>query len=75
MAKVILDINDKDLETFLTILNNLKTGMISSIDIEKQRKYNKPKPIQSKPLEPTVLQKKYIDTQTYKERLKRMKQK
>ena len=75
MAKVVVDINDKELETFLTILNNLKTGMINSIDVEKQKKYNKPKPVQSEPLKPMVLQRKYIDTQTFKERLKRMKQK
>lgn len=31
MSKIILDIDDKNIDTVLTILNNLKTGLIKNI--------------------------------------------
>ena len=78
MAKVTLEVNEKDLETFLMIIENLKEGMVKRIDIEKKRTYNKPKPLSNTPQKNTpkpvsITTGKYIDPQTFKERLKRMK--
>jgi hypothetical protein len=75
MAKVILDVNDKELDNLLVILNSLKQGIINKIDIDKKRNYNKAKPISNEPLKPINLQGKYVDPQTFKERLRKMRQK
>ncbi len=71
MAKVILEVNDKELDTMLTILNNLKNGMIEKMEVDKRRSYNKPKPLSNEPPRPVDLSSKYIDPQTFKERLKK----
>ena len=74
MAKVSFEVNERDLDTVLTILNNLKEGLIKDLQVEKKRHYNKPKPVVSEPLKPVEVKSKYIDGQTFKERLKRMRQ-
>jgi len=73
MAKISLHVNDKKLDTLLTILENLKEGLIENIEIEKKKSYNKPKQISKEPLEPVSINTKYVDPKTFKERLKRMK--
>ena len=75
MARIILDVNDKDFDTILTILNNLKNGMIEKIEVDKRARYNKQKPVIQEPPKPLNLSSKYVDPQTFKERLKRMKEK
>ena len=75
MAKVVLDINDKELERFLNIIEALKEGVVQSIEVDKKRSYNKPKPItKAEPLQKTPepvapLSGKYINPKTFKERL------
>jgi hypothetical protein len=73
MAKITLEINDKYINTFMTIVSNLKDGIVDSIEIDKKKNYNKPKMISKEPLEPINIKGKYIDPKTFKERLKRMK--
>ena len=79
MAKVTLEVNDKKLDTLLTILENLKEDIIEEISVDKKRSYNKQKriepvkPLQEAPQPVSVSTGKYIDPQTFKERLKRMK--
>ena len=79
MAKITLQVNDKKLDTVLTVLHNLKEGLIDDISVDKKRSYNRPKqttearPIQSTPQPVSISTGKYIDPQTFKERLKRMK--
>ena len=74
MAKVSFEVDDKQLDTVLTILNNLKEGLVEDLQVEKKRRYNKPKPVVSEPLKPVEIKSKYIDPQTFKERLKKMRQ-
>jgi hypothetical protein len=74
LAKIILEIEDKNLDTVLHIINNLKEGLISNVEVDKKRVYNKPKPIQQEPLKP-VSGSKYIDAKTFKERLKKQREK
>ena len=79
MAKVTLEVNDKMLDTFIMIIENLKEGMVERIDIDKRRTYNKPKPIldtqqqKAAPQPVSITTGKYVDPKTFKERLKRMK--
>jgi len=75
MAKVVLEINDKELENFLTIVNSLKKEMVVCVDVDKKRSYNAPKPIQKEPLKPVSINSKYVDPQTFKERLKQQRMK
>ncbi len=77
MAKVVLEINDKELERFLGVVEALKEGMVQSIEVDKKRSYNKPKPIeraeplQKTPTPVTPTTGKYIDPKTFKERLRK----
>jgi len=76
MAKVVLDVDDKNVDTLLTILQNLKEGLICDIHIDKKRAYKRAKSIEAKPLqsspEPVApTSGKYIDPKTFKERLRR----
>ena len=79
MAKITLEVENKNVDTLLTILQNLKEGLIEDITVDKKSIYNKPKrsepakPLQSAPQPVSVSRGKYIDPQTFKERLKRMK--
>ena len=67
MAKIILNVNDKKLNTLLTILDNLKDDIIINKTIEKNPSLNNIQPIKQSSTS------KYIDAKTFKERLKRMK--
>ena len=79
MAKIILEVEERKLDVVLTILENLKEGLVKEISVEKKRTYNKPKPIepakplQSAPQPVSISTGKYIDPQTFKERLRRKK--
>lgn len=79
MAKITLDVENRNVDTVMTILQNLKEGLIEEITLEKKRSYNKPKriepvkPLQDAPKPVSISTGKYIDPQTFKERLKRMK--
>lgn len=79
MAKIILQVNDKELDTLMNILRNLKEGLVEDITVDKKRYYKKLKsgeplkPLQSSPQPVNVSTGKYIDPQTFKERLKRKK--
>jgi hypothetical protein len=76
MGKITLHVDDKNLDTLLHIVQNLKEGLVQKIEVEKKKRYNTPKSIQSQPVQsaqPVQLSSKYVDPQTFKERLKRMK--
>lgn len=79
MAKITLEVENKNVDIVITILQNLKEGLIEDIMIDKKRSYNRPKrsepaqPLQSSPQPVSISTGKYIDPQTFKERLKRMK--
>ena len=79
MAKITLEVHNKNIDTVLTILQNLKEDLIDEIVVDKKRSYNKPKriepvkPLQDAPQPVTVSTGKYIDPQTFKERLRRKK--
>ncbi len=79
MAKITLEVQNKNIDTVLTILQNLKEDLIEEIVVDKKRSYNKPKriepvkPLQDAPQPVTVSTGKYIDPQTFKERLRRKK--
>lgn len=64
MAKIILDVDDKNLSTVLNILENLKTGLIKNIDTQKRAS--------SKPVSSSLSNndnKKYLSKSAYKNRL------
>jgi len=44
MSKITLDVDDKNLDTVMTVLNNLKAGLIQDISVSKM---NKIKPVKS----------------------------
>ena len=75
MAKVSFEVDEKHLDTVLNILHNLKEGLVKELQVDKKCNYNKPKPISTEPLKPVEIKSKYVDPQTFKERLRRMKQK
>lgn len=59
MSKIVLDVNDNNLTTLLTILKNLKTGMIKSIKVDKNNKKTE------EVLEDEFIEKKNISTSKY----------
>jgi len=59
MAKITLEIDDKNMDTVLTILNNLKTGLIKNISSDKSK--------EQKPLPSSTS--KYLSKTAYKEKL------
>ncbi len=61
MAKITLDIEDKNLSIILNILENLKNGLISNISLEDNNVNINTQNIQSN--------KRYISKDKYKERL------
>ena len=79
MAKITLDVENKNVDIVMTILQNLKEGLVNEITLERKRSYNKPKRIEpAEPLQPSpqpvsISTGKYVDPKTFKERLKRMK--
>lgn len=65
MAKITLDVDDKNLKTVLNILENLKTGLIKSIDTKKKQ-------APAKPVSSSLSNngnKKYLSKNAYKEKL------
>lgn len=76
MQEIKFKVEDKNFETVMTILNNLKVGLISDIESTK----NRSKSTQYKPKTNRVIKEeesgtadtsgKYINTVTYKQRLK-----
>ncbi len=75
MAVVTLHVNDKELQRVLTVLESLKEGLIEKMEIDKRVRYNRPKPISHEPPKPVEVSTKYVDPQTFKERLRKMRQK
>ncbi|NVJ53325.1 MAG: hypothetical protein HWD90_06500 [Campylobacteraceae bacterium] len=71
MAKITLDIDEKNLKTVMNILDNLKDGLINNISTNRQ--YNVAKPISSsidKKANTTPSTSKYLSPDEYKKRLK-----
>lgn len=64
MAKITLNIDNKNLTTVLTILENLKKDLIKDISVESQ---NKTKPVSSSIS--NDINKKYLSKEKYKKRL------
>lgn len=62
MAKVVLDVSDKDLNVVKTILENLKSGIIKSMSIDSDNKNIKPVPNGTS---------KYLSKEAYKQKLKK----
>lgn len=65
MAKITLEVDEKNLSTVLLILNNLKRGLIKNIDSNKK---SMPKPISSS-INNTE-NRKYLSREDFKNRLK-----
>lgn len=72
MAKIVLDISEKNIDTVKNILDNLKVGLIDNIEVQ-QRKYM----AKNKPLEDDFIPKnksskgKYLSPNEFKTRIKR----
>ena len=73
MAKITLEVPTKELDRVLTILQSIKPELIEHIEVEKKQRYNTPKPLPKEPLKPVSINSKYVDPQTFKERLRRKK--
>ena len=67
MAKITLDVEEKNLSVVLNILENLKSGLIKDINIGKLEKTTKLKPVSSS-LE-NKSNKRYLSKEKYKDRL------
>lgn len=70
MAKITLDVDDKNLSTVLTILNNLKPGLIKNLDTKASQ--NAAKPVSSSI--GVAGQKKYLSKTKYKQKLQHPKE-
>lgn len=68
MAKITLDIEDKNLTTVLNILENLKAGLIKNIDLNKKAD-GKPKSSSLNGGE----NKRYLSKQAYKQKVQQRK--
>lgn len=64
MGKIILDVNDKNIDIVITILDNLKNGLIDKIEYDTSTTSKKPMPKAGG---------KYLSTSAYKQRLKSLK--
>ena len=85
MAKIVLDVNDENLGTVISILNNLKDGLITSIDINTTLQKTSEKKVQKHTRYQPKTQKviyeeeqdslksmgKYLDPVEFKKRLRR----
>ena len=77
MAQITLEVATEHLETVLTILRNLKEGLLSEIAVDTKRDLSRPKRsgnekiVKSDPKPVTLSSGKYIDPVTFKERLRR----
>ena len=68
MAKITLDIDDKNLATILTILENLKTGLIKDLSVNKIELTNKNvKPVSSSLDNQNT--KRYLSKEKYKQKI------
>ncbi|QDF28346.1 hypothetical protein [Halarcobacter anaerophilus] len=63
MAKIKIDLDEKNLPVILNILENLKTGLIKNIEVEKKEKI---KPISSSL---SSSNKKYLSKEQYKQKI------
>lgn len=74
MSKITIDVNDTDLSTVLTILQNLKEGLLQNIEVdkraEKSRSLYQPK-VSRVIAESEKPSGKYLSTAAYKARLKK----
>ncbi|WP_417333029.1 hypothetical protein [Halarcobacter sp.] len=71
MAKITLDIDEKNLKTVMNILDNLKDGLINNISTNRQ--YNTVKPVSSsidKTSKKAPSPNKYLSPSEFKNRLK-----
>ncbi len=73
MSKIILDVNSSDVKTVLTILNNLKSGLIKNIQTEeKSSKYiSKDVYNEMKEDKATISTSKYVSPSEFKNRIKK----
>jgi len=72
MPKITLDVTDKNLETIMTILENLKSGLISSIHVDHKKVQTRTMyhpPYNKVIKENTPVSGKYISPATFKKRL------
>jgi len=82
MNEIKLSVDDKNLDTVLSILNNLKDGLIANIKTNTSVK-RKARTTQYQPKDNRIIREessgandssgKYINTSAYKQRLKKMK--
>lgn len=66
MAKIKLDIDEKNLSTVLNILENLKQGLVKNIEIDKKES--------SKPISSSIkndMGSRYLSKEKYKQKLQR----
>ncbi|RXK04411.1 hypothetical protein [Halarcobacter bivalviorum] len=71
MAKITLEVEEKNLKTVMTILDNLKDGLIK--DISTNRQYKAIKPVSSsldKSTKKLPQSNKYLSKEEFKKRLK-----
>lgn len=72
MPKITLEVTDKNLETVMHILDNLKSGLIASVSVDKKKTQAKTmySPPHNKVIkENTPVSGKYISPATFKKRL------
>lgn len=72
MSKITLDVTEKNVETVMTILENLKSGLISDISVDNKKV--KPKTVYTPPKNKVIKENspvagKYISPAAYKKRL------
>lgn len=78
MAKITLDVDSKNIDTVLIILNNLKNGLINNISSDKKNistSLQSKKHINQQIVEDKLIQKaptggKYLSTSAYKQKLR-----
>lgn len=73
MSKIILEVSNSDSKTVLTILNNLKTGLIKKIHMEEDNSKYISKEIYNdiKETKKSVSTTKYLSSSEFKNRLKK----
>ena len=73
--KIVLHVEEKNVATLMTILENLKEGLIVQMEVDKRSSYimQKQSDTPKNPPKPVELTGKYIDPQTFKQRLQGMK--
>ncbi len=78
MSQIILEVEEKNIDTLMIVLNNLKTGLIQDISISKM---NKIKPVKSsldkieREATQHVNHNKYLSQSKYKQRLNQIPEK